>query len=85
MEKTQDKSANSELQEQTPGNVLEQLARKGARQLLAQAMDAEYRISKAAAVEPADDHRVFTFRPAALTDTSLLLRVKDGYPVIHTL
>ena len=41
MEKTQDKSANSELQEQTPGNVLEQLARKGARQLLAQAMDAE--------------------------------------------
>ena len=39
MEKTQDKSASSELQE--PGGVLEELARKGARQLLAQAMEAE--------------------------------------------
>jgi putative transposase len=41
MEKPQDKSASSELQEQTPGDVLEELARKGARQLLAQAMDTE--------------------------------------------
>ena len=39
MEKTQDRSASSELQE--PGDVLEELARKGARQLLAQAMEAE--------------------------------------------
>ena len=39
MEKTQDRSASSELQE--PGGVLEELARKGARQLLAQAMEAE--------------------------------------------
>jgi len=39
MEKTQDRSATSELQE--PGGVLEELARKGARQLLAQAMEAE--------------------------------------------
>jgi transposase-like protein len=39
MEKTQDRSALSELQE--PGGVLEALARKGARQLLAQAMEAE--------------------------------------------
>ena len=39
MEKTQDRSAPSELQE--PGGVLEELARKGARQLLAQAMEAE--------------------------------------------
>ena len=41
MEKSQDRSASSDLQEQSPGNVLEALARKGARQLLAQAMDAE--------------------------------------------
>ena len=39
MEKTQDRSASSELQE--PRDVLEELARKGARQLLAQAMEAE--------------------------------------------
>ena len=39
MEKTQDRTAPSELQE--PGGVLEALARKGARQLLAQAMEAE--------------------------------------------
>jgi putative transposase len=39
MEKTQDRSASSELQ--GPGDVLEELARKGARQLLAQAMEAE--------------------------------------------
>jgi transposase-like protein len=39
MEKTQDRSASLELQE--PGGVLEELARKGARQLLAQAMEAE--------------------------------------------
>jgi len=39
MEKTQDRSAPSELQE--PAGVLEALARKGARQLLAQAMEAE--------------------------------------------
>jgi putative transposase len=39
MEKIQDRSAPSELQE--PGGVLEALARKGARQLLAQAMEAE--------------------------------------------
>ena len=37
MEKTQDRSAFSELQE--PGGVLEELAHKGARQLLAQAME----------------------------------------------
>ena len=39
MEKTHDRSAPSELQE--PGGVLEELAQKGARQLLAQAMEAE--------------------------------------------
>jgi putative transposase len=39
MEKTQDRSAASEFQE--PGGVLEELARRGARQLLAQAMEAE--------------------------------------------
>jgi putative transposase len=39
MEKTQDRSGSSELQE--PGGVLEELARRGARQLLAQAMEAE--------------------------------------------
>ena len=39
MEKTQDRSGSSELQE--PGDILEELARKGARQLLAQAMEAE--------------------------------------------
>jgi putative transposase len=39
MEKTQDRSAPLELQ--GPGGVLEALARKGARQLLAQAMEAE--------------------------------------------
>jgi len=39
MEKIQDKLAASELQE--PENLLEALARKGARQLLAQAMEAE--------------------------------------------
>ena len=39
METREDRSAPSELQE--PGGVLEALARKGARQLLAQAMEAE--------------------------------------------
>ena len=39
MEKTQDRSGASEFQ--GPGGVLEELARKGARQLLAQAMEAE--------------------------------------------
>jgi hypothetical protein len=39
MDKAQDRSVSSELQE--PGGVLEELARKGARQLLAQAMEAE--------------------------------------------
>ena len=40
MEKPQDRSAPSELQGR-PGGVLEELARRGARQLLAQAMEAE--------------------------------------------
>lgn len=39
MEKLQGRSAPSELQEQTTGDVLEELARKGARQLLAQAAE----------------------------------------------
>jgi|SRR5579864_5364116 len=39
MEKTQDRTTSADLQE--PGGVLEELARKGARQLLAQAMEAE--------------------------------------------
>lgn len=41
MEKPQDRSTVSELQGKTPGDVLEELARRGARQLLAQAMEAE--------------------------------------------
>jgi transposase-like protein len=41
MEKLQDKSGLSELQGQAPGDVLEELARRGARQLLSQAMEAE--------------------------------------------
>ena len=41
MENPQDRSAPSDLQGQCPGDVLEALARKGARQLLAQAMEAE--------------------------------------------
>ena len=41
MEKPQDRSTISELQGKTPGDVLEELARRGARQLLAQAMEAE--------------------------------------------
>jgi putative transposase len=53
MEKPQDRSALSDLQEQCPGNVLEALARKGARQLLAQAMEAEVS-------EFVEKHRAFT-------------------------
>ncbi len=41
MEKPQDRLAIAELQGQEPGGVLEELARKGARQMLAQAMEAE--------------------------------------------
>jgi putative transposase len=41
MKSPQDRSTPSELQEKTPGEVLEELARRGARQLLAQAMEAE--------------------------------------------
>jgi transposase-like protein len=41
MEKPKDKAADLPLQEQLPGSVLEELARKGARQLLAQALEVE--------------------------------------------
>ena len=41
MENPQDKLPPSDLQGQEPGGVLEELARKGARQMLAQAMEAE--------------------------------------------
>ena len=41
MENPQDRLPPSELQGQEPGGVLEELARKGARQMLAQAMEAE--------------------------------------------
>jgi len=41
MENPQDKLPLSDLQGQEPGDVLEQLARRGARQMLAQAMEAE--------------------------------------------
>ena len=41
MENPQDKLPLSDLQGQEPGDVLEQLARRGARQILAQAMEAE--------------------------------------------
>ena len=41
MEKLQDRAGSGELQERAPGDVLEELARKGARQLLAQAMATE--------------------------------------------
>ncbi len=41
MEKPQDSSVVSELQGKAPGVVLEELARRGARQFLAQAMEAE--------------------------------------------
>lgn len=41
MEKPKDKATDLPLQEQLPGNVLEELAREGARQLLAQALEVE--------------------------------------------
>jgi putative transposase len=41
MENPQDKLPLADLQGQEPGDVLEQLARRGARQMLAQAMEAE--------------------------------------------
>jgi putative transposase len=41
VEKLKDRLSLSEFQGQTPGDALEELARKGARQLLAQAMEAE--------------------------------------------
>ena len=41
MERLQDKSILADLQGQTPGDGLEELARRGARQLLAQAMEVE--------------------------------------------
>ena len=41
MEKPKDKAADLPLQEQLQGSVLEELARKGARQLLAQALEVE--------------------------------------------
>jgi putative transposase len=41
MEKPKDKATELPLQEQLPGSVLEELAREGARQLLAQALEVE--------------------------------------------
>jgi putative transposase len=41
MEKAKDKTTISEIQEEMPGTILEELAREGARQLLAQALEAE--------------------------------------------
>jgi len=41
MRNSQDRSVLSDLQELSPGDALEELARRGARKLLAQAMDAE--------------------------------------------
>jgi transposase-like protein len=41
MEKTQHKTTTTQMQEQLPGTVLEELAREGARQLLAQALELE--------------------------------------------
>ena len=41
MEKPKDKASDLPLQEQLPGSVLEELAREGARQLLAQALEVE--------------------------------------------
>jgi putative transposase len=41
MENPQDKTASPGMQEQMPGDVLEELAREGARQLLAQALENE--------------------------------------------
>jgi len=41
MEKPKDRTTTSEMQGQLPGGVLEELAREGARQLLAQALEAE--------------------------------------------
>ncbi len=41
MEKAQNKATTVAMQEQLPGSVLEELAREGARQLLAQALEAE--------------------------------------------
>ena len=41
MEKAKDKTTFSEIQGQMPGTILEELAREGARQLLAQALEAE--------------------------------------------
>ena len=53
MEKPQDRSTVSELQGKTPGDVLEELARRGARQLLAHAMEVEV-------AEHVEKHRNFT-------------------------
>ena len=53
MEKPQDRSILSDLQGQSPGDALEELARRGARQLLAQAMAAEV-------AEHLDKHRDIT-------------------------
>jgi len=41
MRNSQDRSILSDLQELSPGDALEELARRGARKLLAQALDAE--------------------------------------------
>ena len=41
MEKPKDKTTDLPLQEQSPGSVLEELAREGARRLLAQALELE--------------------------------------------
>jgi hypothetical protein len=41
MEKPKDRATTSEMQGQLPGGVLEELAREGVRQLLAQALEAE--------------------------------------------
>jgi putative transposase len=41
MEKTKNRTTSSEMQGQLPGTILEELAREGARQLLAQALEAE--------------------------------------------
>ncbi len=66
MEKPQDRSTVSELQGKTPGDVLEELARRGARQLLAQALEAEV-------AEHVEKHRSLT------DEEGLRLVVRNGH------
>ncbi len=72
MEKPQEKSAPSELHGKTPGNVLEEVARRGARELLARAMEVEVAEHVEKHREVTDEERRLVVRNRHLPERELV-------------